>query len=241
MPNDPKAPDPGVGDASPKPSPLKAKPKAHPKAKAKKKVKKTSSKAHPKVKVKKKPIAPDSSIPPDNVVSLKKETSSKKKPKPSKLSSLKSVPEIVEQNVLKIEDIENLNIGKLKDSMIRGVGYIQAALWTQAGFEYNRIGGMRSLVSKLEAEIINEDTLADLSTKDKIKLYGLVTHNMSASLNFLSNLHGNVTSGLDALSQVEKHKSSQIAPEESSKGTKDLVLEQVRAIVASKIKEKVQK
>lgn len=137
-------------------------------------------------------------------------------------------------------DIQDLNVDKLRETMVKNIYVVEAALFQQAGYEYKRINNIRSLVSTLEADLFDPVKLALLSPDQKIKLYNNLTQNMRGSLDFLSHLHDNVTSGIDTLNKIEKLKTDTSTAikktEEIPGGTS--ALEDVKKMVLEKIKER---
>lgn len=164
---------------------------------------------------------------------------SKDKPKLSLVTQeeeKKSLPDIIEDI-----DITNLDVDKLREVMLKNVYVVEAALFQQAGYEYKRVNNIRGLVSDLERELFDPAVLAAMSPDQKIKLYNNLTSNMGKSLEFLSHLHANVTSGIDTLNKIEKLKT-----ETNVKKTVELpgggaALEEIKKLILDKIKEKVNK
>ena len=134
-------------------------------------------------------------------------------------------------------DIQTLDLDKLRESMVRGIYTLEAALFTQSGFEYQRIEKLRSVIGEFEKTLLDPAYIKGLTDKNKIKLYGLMLHNMNTSLNFLQGLHGSITSGVDALTQIEKLKSQRgVSSTDPNLNTDKL--DQVKKIILEKIKEK---
>jgi len=155
----------------------------------------------------------------------------------SKKQTLKVVkPE--PETPLSSTDVQELNLPKLRDAMLKGVYGLQAALWTQAGYEYQHIEKMRGVIDKIENGIFSEESLKELSLSGQVKLYSILSHNMTTSLQFMSNLHGNITTAIDSINQIEKMK-MEVAP--TSTGKKDNLVEELKVLIANKIKEKVEK
>jgi len=166
----------------------------------------------------------------------------KNKPKLSLVTAeeAKKIKEDEELIDISNTDIQSLNIDKLRETMVKNIYVVEAALFQQAGYEYKRLNKTRTLVSDLEKELFNEEALAQLTPDQKIKLYNNLTANMRGSLEFLSHLHDNVTSGIDTLNKIEKLKSETDTvkkAEETGVGT--AALEDIKRMVMAKIKEKV--
>lgn len=100
--------------------------------------------------------------------------------------------------------IANLDLNQLRQSMTKGIYVLEAVLFSQAQFEFARVRRQRSIVEKLEDEIFDQKTLAQLTPAQKAALYHTAQQAMSSSLNFLTDLHDNVASGLEAVNQIEK-------------------------------------
>lgn len=131
------------------------------------------------------------------------------------------------------EAIENLDVNKLKKSMLKGIYTLEFALFSQAGFEYERITKMREYLHTIEESLFNKEALSKLDSKTKAVVYSTFSKNMGCSLNFLQDLHKNVASGLDAVSHIEKEKASQGSTEIKSKDTtvsdaKKMILELIK-------------
>lgn len=132
--------------------------------------------------------------------------------------------------------IENLDLDELRDTMVKGIFTLEAALFSQAQFEYDRVGKLRDLIQQTEKELFSDDALKKLTPKEKIALYSTVLSNMKFSMDFLQNLHKNVAGGIDAVNQIEKLKK----PKELDKPTDaSPAVEQVKALIHKTLVEKV--
>ena len=135
------------------------------------------------------------------------------------------------------EDVENLDITKLRDTMLKGIYVLQSVLFSQAGYEFDRVQTLRGLIGNLEESLFSPEVLADLAPFAKIQLYELACKNMDRSLSFLQNQQKNITSGVETLHQLQEMKPKTMDPETDA--TADAALEQVKSLIARKIKEKV--
>lgn len=161
------------------------------------------------------------------------------KPESPPVQHLALVPEGAHEQA-KAKAVEDLDLEMLRDSMVKGIYQLEAALFTQSGFEYKRIEQLRNTISDFEKTLHDPNYVKNLSAKDKIRLYGLMLQNMNQSLGFLQTLHGNITSGVEALTHIEKLK-GQRGQVQAPGELNDQKLAQVKALIMEKIKEKSQK
>lgn len=163
---------------------------------------------------------------------------SKKSSKKSKLSLVKS---ITDENAepfeldINIQDVENLDAEKLKQNMLRGIYLLEAVLFSQASHEFNRIAKLRKLIKNVEDDVLDEENFKDLKPHQKIRLYQALLGNQGTSLQFLQDLHQNIASGLDAVSQIEKNKP---APEDTDSEFSDADVSEVKKLLQQHIKNK---
>lgn len=177
-------------------------------------------------------------------VKVKNKPKPKKKPKSGKAPVLSIVPTTPPKDpppIMPIDpnSVKNLDIDQLREHMASGIYTLEAALFTQAGFEYQRIEKLRGLVNVVEADLFDKTKFDKLTQEQKARLYGLMLHNMSSSLTFLQNLHGNVTSGIEALAHIEKLKSQRGVPTQSNVDEQKVA--QVKQLILDKIKSKTDK
>jgi hypothetical protein len=135
---------------------------------------------------------------------------------------------------------QDLSTDALKDQIVKGIWFLEACLFSQAGFEFNRIGKTRNTISKLEEKLLNWEEVEKLPSQDKMYLYKLLTGNMNNSLLFLQKLHSSLSEAIESLSSVEKLKRDQV--HEDSMGKEDrIALGELRVLLLEKIKEKTRK
>lgn len=140
------------------------------------------------------------------------------------------------------EDLETLDTTKLKDGMFKGIYALEATLFGQAGFEFNRMQKLQKTLTVLETDILSPEALAKLNKQERLQFYEMVNRNIRHSRNFLGKLHDSVASGLEAVSTVEKHKEASekviVAVSESESNNlaeiKSLILEQIREKVGKR-------
>lgn len=137
------------------------------------------------------------------------------------------------------QDIQKLNIEKLTDNMLKGIYVLESVLYSQAGYEYKHISRMREVISTLEDDIFDPDTLEQLPLSLKLSLYAQLNKNMESGLGFLQNLHKNISTGLEAIKNIEKHKQRRtpavlVTPEESVK------IDQIKHLIENAIKKKLE-
>lgn len=145
----------------------------------------------------------------------------------SKKPPLSLVPTVVPDRELDFDEV--------RANLVRGSNALLSSLFTQAEFEYTRIEKLRGLLSFVEDKLFGED-LNKLSPEQRIMLYNLASRNMTAALTFLQNLHPKVITSIDAINEIEKLKKKD-DPRESIKI--DATVEQVKALIKQKIKEKI--
>lgn len=135
-------------------------------------------------------------------------------------------------------DIDSIDINSLTDTMIKGIYTLEAALFNQAAHESKRIVKLRGFIDTVEDKLYDADTISSLTTKELLQLYGLSQTSLTSSMKYLYDLHRSLTSGIEAIGTITKHKSS------ISKGSKevntdlDTVKRELGDIILAKIKEK---
>lgn len=155
-----------------------------------------------------------------------------------KLSVVSSSSSLPADLQLKPEEIANLSTTALREKMLQGIYTVEAALMTQAGFEYQRLDHQRALIQRLERDIFSEESLSQLTLKEKIYLYNVQMNNMMQSMRFFQTLHTNVTTGLEAINQIENQKAKTREQSASKTPAADQNLNMVRQLIADKIREK---
>jgi hypothetical protein len=119
--------------------------------------------------------------------------------------------------------LENLNTDDLRRRMLTGIYLLEHALFSQAGFEFNRIQNLRSLIKKLEEDIFSPENLENMTEGEKLRLYTRTMGSMSTSLEFLSNLHKNVTLGIEAVNNIDRMKADRgLGPQQDTSDKSDL-------------------
>lgn len=137
------------------------------------------------------------------------------------------------------EDIENLNIDKLRSSINKGIYALEHALFTQTRFELNRLGMTREILTMIQDQLFTPEVIELLDPVSKMKLYNMLNQNMNSSLQFLQNLHNNLTDTIESTKRLEKEKSVQIPKDEFSQGNDKL--DKIKEMILNKIKEKTTK
>lgn len=148
-------------------------------------------------------------------------------------------PSILDQigsKTLSSDAIKNLDTGALRENMLRGIYMLESLLFSQAGFEFDRVLQQRKLLAEIEKEILSDKGLAKLSQSQKVGLYHTVSSSMGSSMSFLRDLHGSVTSGLAAIDQIDriKHKPKNVT-------RNDPKVAQYRAMILTAIEAKLKK
>lgn len=134
------------------------------------------------------------------------------------------------------EDLDNLDVSKLKDGMYKGIYALEAALFSQAGFEYHRVEKLRRVLTTLEVDVLNPAELSNMTRTEKLNFYNEMNRTMRHSMGFLSKLHDSVASGLEAVSSVEKHRSSKEKVDSSVIVNEDV--NEIKQQILAAIKEK---
>lgn len=101
-------------------------------------------------------------------------------------------------------DIENLNTESLQKIFSQGLYVLQAALYAQSGYEFNRLSKLQTIVDRLETEIFDEDKLKDLTFEQQMLLYSTLTKNMEMSLKFLQVQHKNAIQSSEVMKKIEQ-------------------------------------
>jgi hypothetical protein len=104
------------------------------------------------------------------------------------------------------KSLENLNTDDLRKKMVTGIYLLEHCLFSQAGFEFARVQSLRTLLKQLEDDIFKPEVMKALSEGERLRLYRMCMNNMAGSLEFLSNLHKNVTLGIEAVNNIDRMK-----------------------------------
>ncbi len=150
----------------------------------------------------------------------------------SKKGQLSIMPEV--------QPSQDLSTEVLKEQIVKGIWFLEACLFSQAGFEFNRIGKTRDTISKLEKNLLDWKEVEKLSAQDKMYLYKMLSGNMTNSLDFLQKLHSSLTQAVDSLSSMEKLKRDTIHEDTLSKEDR-MAFGELRVLLLEKIKEKTRK
>ena len=138
------------------------------------------------------------------------------------------------------EDKIPLDLPAIREGMIRGICATEHALFNHAFFESNRLEKMRRLVNMIEEKVLREDFVDQLNPYELMGFYKNLLNNQTKSVEFLQNLHTNVSSAVESLTYVEKQlKSTNISESEihSSSGS-DKKLEYMKSLILNKIERK---
>jgi len=138
------------------------------------------------------------------------------------------------------EDLENLDTDKLKDGMYKGIYALEAALFGQAGFSFQRVQKLRKTLTQLETDILDPKELATFTKQERLAFYEQMNRTMSNEMRFLTKLHDSVTSGLEAVTSVEKHRTTKnLEPTTiTSESDKDRITE-AKSMIMEALKNKV--
>jgi hypothetical protein len=145
----------------------------------------------------------------------------------SKKGQVSIIPEITQE----------LSTEALKEQIVKGIWFLEACLFSQAGFEFSRIGKTRDTISKLENNLLDWKEVDKLSAQDKMYLYKLLTNNMTNSLDFLQKLHNSLSETMESISSFEKLKRDSIHEEVRNQEDR-VVIGELRVMLLEKIKEK---
>ena len=135
------------------------------------------------------------------------------------------------------ETPKDLSTDALKEQIVKGIWFLEACLFSQAGFEYNRVEKTRDTISKLENNLLNWSEVEKLSANDKMYLYKLLSGNMTNSLTFLQKLHSSLAEAVESLTSMDKLKRDQVHEETMGKDDR-VAIGELRSLLLEKIKEK---
>lgn len=151
------------------------------------------------------------------------------------------IDQLEELTKIDLDTLGDLDTADLRKKMLQGVYLLEHVLFSQAGFEFKRIQNLRKLIGDVEKEIFDEAKFKNLSESEKLRLYRMMMANMSQSLEFMSNLHKNVTLGIEAVNSIDRIKADKGfmagAPEDNV-GVKDEV-DAVKNAILEKIAKKL--
>jgi len=151
------------------------------------------------------------------------------------------LPQVVppaNENDISFQDIQDLDLEKFKEGMLRGIYATSTTLFQQAGFENKRLGSMREMIGFLESDLFTKEQFQKMTPKEKIQIYSIMTSNMSMSLGFLQDLHKNVAASLETLNNLQRIKSEKPA-EKTTSNVDRVKLEGFKRMLESKIRERV--
>ena len=179
-----------------------------------------------------------------------KKTQPQKPPKQGKTKTVEVVPSSPVQQIkdhadqleqltqIDLAQLGDLDTADLRKKMLQGVYLLEHVLFSQAGFEFKRIQNLRNLIGDVEKEIFDEKKFKAMSESEKLRLYRMMMANMAGSLEFMSNLHKNVTLGIEAVNSIDRIKADKGfmagAPEDTVKDEVD----SVRTLIMEKIAQK---
>lgn len=151
------------------------------------------------------------------------------------------VDKLEELTKIDLDTLGDLDTKDLRKKMLQGIYLLEHVLFSQAGFEFKRIQKLRSLIGVVEAEIFDEAKFKLLSESEKLRLYRMMMSNMSQSLDFMSNLHKNVTLGVEAVNSIDRIKADKGfiagAPEDVVSDEVDSIRTKILEQIASKSKD----
>lgn len=151
------------------------------------------------------------------------------------------VDKLEELTKIDLDTLGDLDTADLRKKMLQGVYLLEHVLFSQAGFEFKRIQKLRNLIGQVESEIFDEAKFKQMSESEKLRLYRMMMANMSGSLEFMSNLHKNVTLGIEAVNSIDRIKADKGfmagAPEDEVKDEVDGIRAMLMEKIASKLKD----
>lgn len=143
------------------------------------------------------------------------------------------------------EDLDNVDVDKLKSAMIKGVYLVELLLFSQAQHEAARLGSTREVVDILFSSLYDTEKMANTAAEGgytidtKLELLKLANDMNKDRLKFLGDLHRNVASGIETVKSLERIKPDQ-GPADQGPSRKRSVREAKRAIedqMAARVKE----
>lgn len=135
---------------------------------------------------------------------------------------------------------DSLNVPKLKQAMLKEMYILEASLFNQASLESNRISQLRSIVSKLQDITFTQENMQLLTTQEKIYAYKALSNDLYASLDFVTNLHKNVSKGFELLSEIDKSQKDDNNQNSTVSNHNDIMdINNIKKAILNKIKDKV--
>ena len=98
------------------------------------------------------------------------------------------------------KDINELNVDKLQEVMLKSIYMLEAALFSQAATEHERIASLRDKLNTIEEDLHNSK---DLTDNQKIRFHETMTFAMRSSMGFMVKLHSSVADGLESISSLK--------------------------------------
>lgn len=159
--------------------------------------------------------------------------------KPTGPVTKSQIDQLEELTKIDLDNLGDLDTGELRKKMLQGVYLLEHVLFSQAGYEFKRIEKLRGLIGLVEKEIFDESKFKQMSESEKLRLYRMMMANMTQSMEFMNNLHKNVTLGIEAVNSIDRIKADKGymagAPEDVIKDD----VENVRALIMEKIAKKL--
>ena len=136
------------------------------------------------------------------------------------------------------EDLDNLDIEKLQEVMLKSVFIIEGSLFSQASMEHGRIQQVRKLLSEIEDSV----DLKNLDDSLKIRYHTTVARTLSDSLQFLTKLHSSVADGMDITNKMLATKKEKRKVKTTARSVEDdekkILLNEIRTELKRRVQDK---
>lgn len=97
---------------------------------------------------------------------------------------------------------EDINMEDLKKNMMISIVGMEHSLFSQVGYEHERIVRLRDTLTSLEEDLFRPENIEQLEPYQKMALYDRVSKNMNLSAKFMMDLHKGVTESLEVFSAL---------------------------------------
>ena len=144
------------------------------------------------------------------------------------------------------EEVETVDVQKLKESMVKGVYLVELLLFSQAEHEARRLNNTGRVVDTLFDSLYDEERISKSAMEGgytidtKVELLKLANTMHNDKLKFLGDLHRNVASGMEAVKSIEKAAAQDKVPLEQKPSRRRAVKEARRLLedeMANRVKQ----
>jgi hypothetical protein len=134
------------------------------------------------------------------------------------------------------EDLDKVDVDKLREAMVKGVYLTELLLFSQAEHEAARLQHTREVSDVLFGSLYDQERMSKSAAEGgytldhKIELLKLADDMNHRRLKFLGDLHRNVASGMEAVNSVQKAADAAKVPADAKPSKKRAVKEARRAL-----------